>query len=150
MTKLPISFRGIEVGDLNFILNSWLKSYRNSYYAIKIPNQIYYQEQKALISNLLGKSQVVVAVNQEDSSQILGFIMFEIGKISLTPVIHYIYVKSPFRKLGIGTELLQEAVSQAQYDEGLPLVITHHSREFEKFCAWVFVYNPYLLGDYKK
>ncbi len=148
MKKLPISLRVVSPFDIPFIKNSWLTSYRNSTYAWKIPNPVYFHEHGALISNMISKSNILVAVNQDDEDQIFGFIVFEPHKITNTSVIHYLYVKSAYRHGQIATELLDEVMYQSEQMDSLPIVVTHFSKEFEKFCAKVFIYNPYLLKEY--
>lgn len=149
MRKLPITLRGVSgKDDIAFIINAWLKSYEDAYFVRYIPSQIYFDEHRKMILKMIASEDTRVAVNQDDEDQILGFITFSSQKISKTPVIHYLYVKSAFRKLGVGTELLREAMHEAKHEDKLPLVTTAYSGQFKRFCEKPFVYNPYLLKDY--
>lgn len=150
MKKIPVTLREATSNEHQFVFNSWLKSYKDSYFAMDIPAHVYYQEHHNIVKGLIERSKVLLAVNQDDDDQILGFVVFEPGRISFTPVIHYMYVKSPFRYLGVGTELFEEALHACKYDESLPIIVTHYSKQFKRFCNKIFLYNPYLIGDYFK
>ena len=86
--------------DINFILNSWLKS--NRYRIKNIDNNTYYTLYKNHIIKLLQSSEVLIAVNQEDPTQILGYLVVEDNTCN------YVYVKYCYRKLGIVKLLRQQ------------------------------------------
>ena len=50
-------------------------------------------------------SKIDIAVNRMDKDQILGYMVWTDTSI---PVLHYIYVKKPFRKMGIANLLAKE------------------------------------------
>lgn len=72
-----------------------------------------------------------MAVNSEDEDQYLGFIASE------GDVIHFIYVKEVFRKLGIGRMLWEAA--------GKPKTYTHNIKNTKNLIDRSFVFNPYLF-----
>lgn len=98
-----IHFRPLSAEDINFFYNSWLVSYRNTLQNLAISNPIYYQTQKEVIHNCITNGDVIMACDPEDHNSLFGFICYE-GN-----VVHYIYVKYPFRRLGVANELLKKA-----------------------------------------
>jgi|SRR5688572_11308790 len=148
MTKdLPVRIRDLRAGDINFVLKSWLKSYKESMFATNIPGAVYFDEHKQVIMGELARgSEIVVAVNEEDDDQIIGFLCFDRTRLGTCLIVHYIYVKSPFRKMGVGRVLMDEAIGRCDHNPDLPIVITHSSRDFGRFWPSYAVYNPYLLG----
>lgn len=145
MKKLPVTIRTLQASDLSFIFSSWLKSYRSSYFAMKVANEIYFKEHQKIIERCIAKGEIKVAVNQEDHDQILGFVCFEPHLFRGILTLHYIYVKSPYRKLGVGKELLEDALYEASHDRNLPIVTTHTSKLFDGFVFTAYAYNPYLM-----
>jgi len=87
--------------DANFILNSWLKSYRHSPLTKSIRGDIYYKHHHDKIIKLLSRSKIACAVSKDEDSQIYGWACFEEG------VLHYIYTKHSYRGFGIATEILK-------------------------------------------
>ena len=128
--------------DLPFIFNSWLKSYRFSHFGEKITNTIYFEDQHKVIDKILKTSEVYVACNIEDPSQLYGYIA--VGEEEGVFVLHFIYVKHTFRNMGIGKTLL-DAVG---HDSSNASVYTHHTKVAEKLSSkYNFVFHPYLLFD---
>lgn len=138
--KLPVTLRRAEEKDISFIFNSWLKSYRTSYFAKSIGNTIYFSEHHKVIEKLAKTSEVLVACNSEDPDQIYGYMCAE--KIDGIFCLHYVYIKQPFRRLGVGKLLL----SSFDRDSEQASVYTHHTKLAEKLAAkYNMIYHPYLL-----
>lgn len=128
-----ISIREMNSDDVNFVYNSWLKSFRNSLEAMNQTNEVYYDNHKNLIEKLLNKSNVNIIHPADDPSHILGFMCSE-GNI-----VHYIYIKYNYRKLGIAKHLLTSIVS------GDTFYITHITKNIrDKVDNQKIVYNPWL------
>jgi len=135
-TKLPIAFRPMEEGDTSFIYSSWLRSYRNSDYALPMSNPIYYASHKEIIENILRTATVTMIVNPDDSDQIYGFGVRDSG------ITHYIYIKYTFRKLGLVRMLVEEA---GLFPDRVNFV-THLPRNFDTWKAkYGLEYTPTLL-----
>jgi GNAT superfamily N-acetyltransferase len=130
----PVIIRIAEIGDEGFIFHSWLKSYRGSAAAQNITNPRYFAGQHALITRLLGRSKILVAANPEDPSQICGWIVYE-PKAPI-PVLHYVYVKHPFRRNGIAREL----IAQMECDT---FFFTHSTEAVKQLTARA-IFDPYL------
>ena len=135
MKNPPSGLRDVEARDIDFIVSSWTKSYRQSFFATKMSNEVYFTEHKKVIAARFADSRAVIACTGDDIDQILGYIVFQ------GHVLHYLYVKQPFRRLGIGSALIQDAMGA----QTVPIVITHITQGFCKTYKGPFTYNPYLI-----
>lgn len=123
--------RPMTVGDEGFIFNSWLRSFRKS---VDMESKAYYLFQHRKIEKLLRDSRVLMAVSEDDPDQIFGWVCF--APFEDEYIVHYLYVKATFRKLGIGRRLF----------EALPTIgwYTHKTYGSDFFDV---EYNPYLGGE---
>lgn len=112
-----VAFRPFVASDHNFILNSWLKSWRNGPLR-SIPNEQYYAEQTFVVQQLLANSRVTVACSPDDAEQIFGYIVSQDSPAGR--YVHYLYVKLPYRQVGIARALLEQAALAA------PVFTTHY------------------------
>lgn len=96
--------RPANTEDLAFIFSTWLKGYRyNSPAVMHIPTDTFYRQHHAVVAALLQRSTVIVACLPEDENVIIGFAVVE----ATTPAcIHWVYVKSAWRRMGAATALL--------------------------------------------
>tara|TARA_R110002126_G_scaffold287977_1_gene441119 strand:- start:310 stop:711 length:402 start_codon:yes stop_codon:yes gene_type:complete len=125
-------FRPASADDMNFILNSWLKSYKDSVICENIPANIYYEEHKKTVETHIANSSIIMAVNPEDPDQIFGYCVYEAPM-----TLHYMYVKYPFRKFGIGKDLYLEA--------GSPTIVSHLPRDYKTLKKkYGLIYTPYI------
>lgn len=148
ITYVPTHIRQGTIDDASFIYSSWLRSYRDhSSYADFIPKEIYYKCQARVIENLLKNCGVSIACNPEDNEQIFGYVVYSPSNIGVS-IIHYIYVKHPYRRLGIATTLKEYVKHETCHDNALPLVATHETGMLKTTFAekWNIIFNPYLLG----
>lgn len=144
--KLPIRIRAATEEDVSFIFNSWLKSYRDSQFAKQITNTIYFAQQHKLIEKLLETCQVFVACNSTNPGDLYGYICFE--KVDSIYVLHYIYVKHTYRKLGIAKMLAY----YTDFCEEMANMYTHASKNSEHLAAkFNSIYCPYIafLSEYR-
>lgn len=135
--------RVMEEGDLNFVLSTWLKSYRVDAkedlvnpVVSRIPGRTYFKGQEAAIKKILKNASVLVACDKDDPSFITGYFVFESTKL------HYLYVKGTFRNRGIARKLLD----QSGLDLTHPFEFTHHTPDifWIKRKLPLLHYNPYL------
>ena len=135
--------RAANRDDINFILATWLKSFRGSDVSRGIPSEILFSEHQNLIKNILLNSTVTMLVSSEDSTQILGYIVHDIN----LPIVHYIYVKYPYRKLGLARHLFNNFYND-RFELNQHIHCTHrtnYSRWGDLKDKYKLVYNPYLL-----
>lgn len=132
------------VGDKDFIYSSWIKSYKNSSFARAVPSPLYEMGQRHRIKKILEneKTNILIACDPTTPELIFGYIIFD--DITL----HYLYVKSKYRQMGIATALCYDILPKEK------IIYTHKCSEIwlekkirEVDYASRLIYNPYLL-DY--
>lgn len=100
-----VAFRPMAPGDVNFVLDSWLRSYRESPWAGCTPNNVFFQVYHEAIEGLLARgAKVEVACAKHDPDKILGWICSEAVKGG--SCVHFTYIKDPYRRMGLATELI--------------------------------------------
>jgi hypothetical protein len=112
----------------SFVIANWLQ--QNLYNGFK-PHPIkpiYYKEHQILIKNHLSG---VVAINEEDEGQFIGF------ACGNSEVIHFIFTKEIFRGLGIARSMWKAL--------GSPKVYSHVTKLTQKLIDKTFSYNPYAF-----
>ena len=95
---VDVVIRPMRPADESFIRATWLRGYRDT---AKGSGEWYYAAQGALIGELLRRHPARVAHYPGDLDQVLGYLVAD------GPVVHWLYVKGPFRRLGIGRTLLE-------------------------------------------
>ena len=143
--KPPIRLRKANQEDVGFIINSWLKSFKYSTWCRNVTNTIYFAEHHKIIERLLKNFDTVIACNDNDPSQIYGFI--NAGSVDGIFCLNYIYVKQAFRNLSVGKALL----NSFEHDPSTASVYTHHTRIAERLAAkYNMIFHPYLLINVAK
>lgn len=112
-----VKIRPPKPSDSNFILNSWLKSYRNSLLTRTWKNEDYYPAQTKLIQNLVGEWPTHIICNSLDEDQIYGYVCGALTENEY--IVHYAYMKWTYRKLGFIKTLVTVLA------QGKPVVTTH-------------------------
>lgn len=137
--KEQIRFRPANEEDISFIFSSWLKSFRNSQFAKNLVNSVYFTEHHKVIEKIVKSSHVIVACNEQDTSQIYGWICAQ--QVDGIFCLHYIYVKHPFRKMGLARAL----INFFEHGKDCAGVYTHHTRVFEILAIkFNLIYHPYI------
>lgn len=133
--------------DIPFIFSTWLKSFRDSFFAQNISTTIYYAEHHKVVERLLKSCSVYVACDDNDLSQLYGYICAE--EIDGIFVLHYVYVKHSFRWLGIGRQLL----NAFSHDATRVAIYTHCTKVSRALGnKFNLVHSPYiaLTAEYRK
>lgn len=115
----PIVIRPASVDDAAFVISSYLKSQRNEGHNALMSNDVYYARVKPRVERMIARDQVIVACSPEDAWHLYGWLAYEPG------VVHYAYVKFPYRRFGIGRALFAKANPSA-----LSVIATHSCRDF--------------------
>lgn len=145
MTSLPVTFRIATEDDIPFFYNATLQSHYYSSSTNKhILPGIYFAEHKLLLSRLLQHPTTRLSIVCDESSPevIMGFCLHD----TEDDIVHYIYVKRPFRRFGIGTMLMAYA------EISVPQIQASHwtydaTAIWRKHCYPGVAFNPYILGD---
>jgi GNAT superfamily N-acetyltransferase len=113
--------------DLPFIMSSWLRSFKTSHFAGPIPNDIYWDTYRLAAERILSRpaARLLVAVNpseRDPEHELYGWLAMEPGE---PPVVHYVYVKQAFRRMGVARSLLRAA----SINLSAPFVYTYRTRD---------------------
>lgn len=109
MADPAIVVRKMVEEDKAFILSTWLRGYRHSStFAQRVTNEVYYRWHHLLLERLLARETAVALVACLDDSPevILGYLAMEKQDAS---VLHWVYVKADFRRMGIARKLIDAA-----------------------------------------
>jgi len=128
--SLAVLIRKPVEADVPLIYNSWARSYKHQFKKMAFP--IYKAFIEPVIADCIQHSEILVACDPTDQDEIFGYIVVE--DTIEGPVVHYVYVKSPFRRLGIATMLCQNAGVTR------PVTFTHQSRHSHLYG----VYLPFI------
>jgi predicted N-acetyltransferase YhbS len=128
--EVEFKIRPMRTDDEGFVFNSWLRSFRKS---VDMESKAYYLFKHSVIERLLRDSRTLMAVACDDPDQIFGWVCF--APFEDEYVVHYLYVKATFRKLGIGRRLIESLPPIGWYTHK-----TYGSAFFD------VDYNPYLAG----
>ncbi len=140
-----IEIRQATKDQLSFVFATWLRNYKHSsQFARKIKNATFFKWHHLVIERIFDRPNtlVLIATPQGESEPILGYAVLEAQ--DGTPVIHYVYVKDDFRRMGIATKLI--AASRLPLDRA---VFTHYTSALDelgllkKYTA--LEYNPYRI-----
>lgn len=135
--KTEIEIRPARTEDTEFVFATWLRSYRHaSQFAKKISNEVYYRWHHKVIERILARgAQVYIAHPIGEPEVILGYICLE-SQDKL--VVHYIYVKKAFRKMGVAKMLYTPEIGD---------VFTHWTADMDWATKkWPeLTYDPYRI-----
>lgn len=124
--------------DIDFLFNSWLKSYRHSNECNAMNNEVFFKRFGKIITKILGDSTIIVACNPDDQDQIYGYLAYK--TLDDVFVLHYIYVKYPYRKLGIAKKMLDTVT-----DLSKPMVATFANRWVDAMRGKLLItFDPYI------
>ena len=127
-----LKIRQFRPEDEGFVYSSWLNNYWGSHNH-DMTKTVFMAGHHNVIEKILQREgiEILIAANIDDDEQILGYLVRE-GN-----VLHYLYVKSPFRRSGISAALLEEA------DFSQPVILSHKT----VYCDYLKIkttFNPYL------
>ena len=134
--------RAIQDSDKNFIFSTWLKSHRATQDNKRMVNSVYYTNFSEIVTNILTTCSVKVACEPGDNDHIYGYIAYRY--IDEMPVVHFVYVKQTYRRLGIMDHLITSLVK----DKDIPVVCTFTSEVYDKIKQrYGLFYNPFMRGE---
>lgn len=146
-----VAYRLLDPNEHNFVFHSFLKSYRDSPMVRGVPNTIYFKKQHDLIETFLidPRSRAIVACNPQDPEQVYGYILAQ----SLPSdngdllVVHWVYVKQPFRNLGIAKALFEKLNKLPAQKPTAAIQYTHRVKTVDRLLQSYphVTFNPYLL-----
>jgi ribosomal protein S18 acetylase RimI-like enzyme len=150
MSQFPKILRPPQKNDINFIFNSWLKSFIDSP-DNPIKGNAYYSYQHLLINSILSRAEVSILCNPDDLEQIFGFIVYEM--INNIVVVHWLHVKYSFRQLGFARYIITAILNLAE-SRGIfnPVItITHRGLSYKHLKdKFKHIYNPKLAFKFEE
>lgn len=141
---MNISLRQATSDDLPFVYNSWLKAYKHSSrFAQRITNEVFFKYHHQVIDRILARgAKVLIATPENDEHTILGYIVYEPYNAL---VLHFCYVKMPFRRFGVAHKLLSPLLSEAGLN-GTLVTFSHWTKDMDWASEKLKLqYNPYLI-----
>lgn len=124
--------------DESFIYSSWLQSFRSAPLVYGVPNTIYFKRFHDVLENLFKASstRITIACSPDDPEQIFGYSVY--SDLPL-PVLHWVYVKHPFRGFGIARDLCSRVSPKL-----------HTTKARESSLVKASAYDPFILLQYTK
>lgn len=99
-----IDFRPPTPTDENFILSSWLESYRRSPWSGVLPDTAFYDSHRTHLQSIVSRPATSIlccyAPSEAPPNDLFGWVCWEGGTL------HYIYIKHLYRKMGVAKALL--------------------------------------------
>lgn len=96
------NFLPMQPDETKFVVDSWVRSFRDSPWAGCIANDRYQEVMRETVNSLLARGvRVIVAIPSEGPRRVCSYIATEAPDL-----VHYIYTKNGSRKLGLAAELL--------------------------------------------
>lgn len=137
---MNIQFETPTEDEFKFIIDSWSNSFRKSNYAGCIPNNLWPQVSRATIHQLLARETmrvwVALAPSNDGRGRVMGYYVGEPG------ILHWLYVKKDFRRLGIGKQLLKHATDSWPAEvRGRPRY-THKTDNSQRFFPPGWKWDP--------
>lgn len=142
--NLPYRIRAYQPSDEKIVFATWLNSFE-PFRDRRVPRDTYYAEHHNFINRRLAAAvasgHFLVACSKDDPETVFGWVcggVDEHGKF-----IDYVYVKSLFRRMGIGRALLNAfgyVALFSHYTDAVPWL------RLSGLLPPNAIYNPYLRG----
>lgn len=148
-----VLIRPATLEDRSFIIDSWLRSYRNSEFGRRIPDDVWGSRyghagfvedivdrfgyglpslDQLMLGPPVSLGVTAVACLPTDPAFVFGFAVFGIlTRIVPFPPLHFLYVKKDYRRAGVGKQLLAVALSLAPG----PMPVTAETPAWKAFAA---------------
>lgn len=117
-------------GDIDFLTNSWLESFRDGYFNATVPNRIYFTQQHKVLERLLPRATVLLLCDSMDPTHIVSWLCYEVQDNVM--VVHYVYTKNILREKGLARRLFEFAMGNVSSDIAKNVVITTHQTHKSK------------------
>lgn len=92
--------------DRSFLFSTWLLGlYHGNDWFKEIDKTVYFKVYKAVVEGIIAHSRVDVACLPDDEDVVLGYVVYSGNTL------HWIFVKKPWRKLGIAKKLMPQGIT---------------------------------------
>lgn len=99
---LPIVIRDMRPSEINFARKPWLARAAESAFARCMGRKAFFSGHHAIVTRLLTRATVRLAVSEENDQVFVGFACIEPPN-----VVHFVYVAEDFRRAGVARRLLE-------------------------------------------
>lgn len=129
----------MKASDLNFILSSWLKTYKYSGPTVRrMFDRVYYEVYEPKVKELIKRSDVYIASLREDEDVIVGYLAIE--RLTDRDIIHFCAVKDSWQKMGIARQLIDAARPQPS------TYYTHWTSPMVSLSHKIpYIFQPFLI-----
>jgi GNAT superfamily N-acetyltransferase len=101
-----VTFRPLDPSEIAVVLDSWFKSWRTSPWAGVVPNHLAASTTRELVGGLIARGAKITVA--DFNGRVLGWICYE--HKGEDTVGHFLYVKDVYRRMGLGTALVDYAI----------------------------------------
>lgn len=142
--QLPCILREAEPTDLAFCIDPWLKEASRGPMALMVPPSVFSEHFRRLILRVMQNGRTLVACEPADINHTYGFIVSGPNYMGL-PVVHWVYVKSTYWGMGIGTQLFRSVVSSGQSWCSMLSLLCQVPKNIKIMRDLRVIYNPFIL-----
>ena len=141
---IPHALRPAEPNDLGVVIHPWLQEMRLSPASFGIPNRTFFACQRRLILSILRGAETTIACDAERPNHVFGYVIHG-PDFESSPVIHWLYVKSTYREMGLGRTLLEHSLG-GRYPAWCSQASRHSLslRAEKELRRYALTYNPFL------
>lgn len=146
---MDIEFSTPTVDELKFILDSWSSSYRKSSFAGTVPNNLWQEVARATATQLMSRPNCRTVVALVPSIVIGGKLDVERARgrvmgysIAEPGILHWIYTKKDYRRLGVATQMLSEQLLQWDVELRKHPRFTHRTDSSYRFLDRSWKHDP--------
>lgn len=139
---IPFVIRPGRASDAHLIVDSWTQSHGRRAARPAERREHYESGQREAIAALLEDSRTVVAVDPANGDAVYGYAVGEPGE---EPLLHWVWVRSAFRRSGIGRALVRSLLGDSPGEVTCTEAVTTWQREKMRALGWRAAYRvPYL------
>lgn len=150
--EAPYTFRPHTKDDLNFIQNSWGKSYAEGVNGNRlITSKEFHSYHRPIREKILNRPNIAIIVccSKDSEDLIIGYSIVEKPRESRGLILHYLYVKSAFKQEGIAKQLIKKSCVDRPilYTHSTTLAgkIIHRYKARQRQDLERFLFTPHLI-----
>lgn len=143
MSAPALDIRLANPDDMRLVRASWFESYRGGGHAPEVQFPIYKKGMNEIIERCLKNSKTFVAYATAVPDEIASWVCVEPANTQYAYLIHYVYTKQDYRRMGIADRLVTYAIGKSREAK---LFHTHDTGAMRRFAPAIrSVFNPYPL-----
>lgn len=138
-----IIVRDCTKADLDFVFQTWIRSYQSlSYFAKRVNRDTFFKHYTTLVNDIVDTPGTVIKVAADTESTIFGYIVA--SDLDTNPCVHFAYVRPEYQRLTIARQLFESLkISKCETSAWTPVMNEIAGKHR------IFTYNPFLLFGMK-